>query len=148
MLAGGCLPSLWRSRGRSCQLRLGIRLKGLVSASDDLSTLLSKADQSLTLKILLDTLQQTIEFESSMSKKWATPVCIPFTMFQLDAFIPRQLDELLKATSLPTTPARTMSSAFEPHLGIFVEAQDKSVHSSIHLLQLLILRHQSTRRYA
>lgn len=45
-------------------------------ASDDLSTLLSKAGQSLTLKLLLDTLQQTIEFESAMSKKWATPVCI------------------------------------------------------------------------
>lgn len=77
---------------------------------DDLSTLLSKADQLLTLKLLLDTLQQTIEFESSMSKKWATP-----------------LDELLKATSLPATPPRTMSSAFEPHLGIFVDAQDKAL---------------------
>ncbi|KAL4078288.1 Vps53-like protein [Scleroderma yunnanense] len=79
-------------------------------ANDDLSTLLSKAGQSLTLKLLLETLQQTIEFESFMSKKWATP-----------------LDELLEATSSPATPVQSMSSAFEPHLGIFVDAQDKAL---------------------
>lgn len=50
----------------------------LLFARDDLSTLLSKAGQSLTVKILLETLQQTTEFELSMAKKWATPVCVLF----------------------------------------------------------------------
>ena len=36
--------------------------------------LLSKLGPSLTVKLLLDTLQVTTEFESSMAKKWATPV--------------------------------------------------------------------------
>jgi hypothetical protein len=48
----------------------------LLCARDDLSTLLSKAGQSLTVKLLLETLQQTTEFELSMAKKWATPVCV------------------------------------------------------------------------
>ncbi|KAI6002850.1 Vps53-like protein [Pisolithus albus] len=77
---------------------------------DDLSTLLSKAGSSLTLKLLLETLQQTTEFESVMSKKWAAP-----------------LDEILSAASSPAAPVQPMSSAFEPHLGIYVEAQDKQV---------------------
>lgn len=49
----------------------------LLFTRDDLATLLSKAGQSLTVKLLLETLQQTTEFELSMAKKWATPVCVP-----------------------------------------------------------------------
>jgi hypothetical protein len=41
---------------------------------DDLAALLSKTGASLTVKALLDNLQLTAEFESSMVKKWATPV--------------------------------------------------------------------------
>ncbi|KAG8214105.1 Vps53-like protein [Butyriboletus roseoflavus] len=77
---------------------------------DDLSTLLSKAGQSLTVKLLLETLQQTTEFQLSMAKKWATPV-----------------DEILKTASPPTVQIQSMSSAFEPHLGVFVDAQDKAL---------------------
>ncbi|KIJ68088.1 hypothetical protein HYDPIDRAFT_173763 [Hydnomerulius pinastri MD-312] len=77
---------------------------------DDLSALLSKVGQSLTVKVLLETLQQTTEFELSMTKKWATP-----------------LDEILKTASHPATSIQSMSSAFEPHLGIFVDAQDKAL---------------------
>ncbi|KAH7913280.1 Vps53-like protein [Hygrophoropsis aurantiaca] len=78
---------------------------------DDLSALLSKAGSSLTVKVLLETLQETIEFEGSISKKWAT-----------------SLEGILKATTLPpASPIQSMSSAFEPHLGIFVDAQDKAL---------------------
>ena len=45
---------------------------------DDLTTLLTKAGSGLTVKALMDNLQETIEFETSMAKKWATPVC-PFS---------------------------------------------------------------------
>ncbi len=41
---------------------------------DDVTTLLTKAGSNLTVKSLLDNLAITIEFEQSMSKKWATPV--------------------------------------------------------------------------
>ncbi|KAI6033241.1 Vps53-like protein [Pisolithus orientalis] len=77
---------------------------------DDLSTLLSKAGPLLTLRLLLETLQQTTEFESAMSKKWAAPV-----------------GEILSTASSPAAPVQPLSSAFEPHLGIVVEAQDKQV---------------------
>ena len=49
----------------------------LLFTRDDISTLLAKAGQLLTVKLLLETLQQTTEFELSMAKKWATPVCVP-----------------------------------------------------------------------
>ncbi|KAF9446218.1 hypothetical protein P691DRAFT_761819 [Macrolepiota fuliginosa MF-IS2] len=75
---------------------------------DDLATLLSKAAQSLTVKSLLDDLQQTVEFEVSMAKKWATPFA-----------------DILKFTSGTSQPQRAISTAFESHLGIFVDAQDK-----------------------
>ncbi|KAJ7072043.1 Vps53-like protein [Mycena amicta] len=77
---------------------------------DDIAALLSKA--SLNVKALLDNLQLTAEFESSMAKKWATP-------FQ----------EMLNVTAAAahSAPPKTMTSAFDPHMGVFVDAQDKAL---------------------
>lgn len=77
---------------------------------DDIATLLSKAAPSLTVKSLLDDLQQTIEFEMSMAKKWAT-----------------SFGEMLKFTGGSNQSQKAISTAFEPHLGIFVDAQDKAL---------------------
>ena len=41
---------------------------------EDIAALLAKAGSSLTVKSLLDNLQLTVEFESTMAKKWATSV--------------------------------------------------------------------------
>ncbi|PPQ89469.1 hypothetical protein CVT25_011995 [Psilocybe cyanescens] len=76
---------------------------------DDVTTLLTKAGSNLTVKSLLDNLAMTTEFEQAMSKKWATP-----------------FKEMLKATDNPhSEPGKPISAAFEPHMGIFVDAQDK-----------------------
>ncbi|KAJ7647012.1 Vps53-like protein [Roridomyces roridus] len=78
---------------------------------DDLAALLSKTGGSLTVKALLDNLQLAADFENSMVKKWATP-------FQ----------ETLQATAPShSAPPKTMTSAFEPHMGVFVDAQDKAL---------------------
>ncbi|KAK7005804.1 Garp complex subunit [Favolaschia claudopus] len=78
---------------------------------DDLAALLSKTGASLTVKTLLDNLQSTAEFEASMVKKWATP-------FQ----------EMLNTVATPhSAPPKTMTSAFEPHMNVFVDAQDKAL---------------------
>ncbi|KAJ7346960.1 Vps53-like protein [Mycena albidolilacea] len=78
---------------------------------DDLAALLSKTGASLTVKALLDNLQLTAEFESSMVKKWATP-------FQ----------EMLNiAAPSHSAPPKAITSAFEPHMGVFVDAQDKAL---------------------
>ncbi|KAJ6625846.1 Vps53-like protein [Mycena sp. CBHHK59/15] len=78
---------------------------------DDLTTLLTKTGSSLSVKALLDNLQITVDFESSMTKKWATP-------FQ----------EILNTTAAShSAPPKTISSAFEPHMGVFVDAQDKAL---------------------
>ncbi|KAH8107895.1 Vps53-like protein [Cristinia sonorae] len=79
---------------------------------DDMTMLLSKAGNKLTVKQLLDTLQEITEFETSISRKFATPI-----------------EEILKEiqSSSATRPARTISSAFEPHMGVFIDAQDKAL---------------------
>lgn len=41
---------------------------------EDLTVVLSKTGSNLTVQLLLDTLQQTMEFESSISRKYNTPV--------------------------------------------------------------------------
>ncbi|KAJ6594211.1 Vps53-like protein [Mycena capillaripes] len=78
---------------------------------DDLAALLSKTGASLSVKALLDNLQLTAEFESSMVKKWATP-------FQ---------EMLISTAPSHSAPPKTITSAFEPHMGVFVDAQDKAL---------------------
>lgn len=101
---GRVFPSEWR-------VEWALFTKFVAITRDDLVALLSKAGSSLTIKALLEALRQTIEFESSMSKKWLTP-----------------LNEILETSSPPSSATiQSMSSAFEPHLGVFVDAQDKAL---------------------
>ncbi|KAJ3772997.1 Vps53-like protein [Lentinula raphanica] len=77
---------------------------------DDITTLLSTA-KSLTVITLLDNLQIVAEFESSMSKKWAT-----------------SYQDMLSATVKPNTrPPKPLTHAFDPHMNVFVDAQDKAL---------------------
>jgi hypothetical protein len=82
---GRVFPSLWRVgwylltkfteiTRYVCMWSLWFCGSDLSQSRDDFSALLSKAASSMTVKTLLDYLQQTIEFELSMAKKWATPV--------------------------------------------------------------------------
>ncbi|KAI9067270.1 hypothetical protein FKP32DRAFT_1673066 [Trametes sanguinea] len=77
---------------------------------DDMTALLSKAGSKLTVKQLLDTLQETMEFEASITRKFGV-----------------SLRELLKTTTPPgaTRPSKPITSAFEPHMGVYIDAQDK-----------------------
>lgn len=92
--------------------RVGWRLlcKFVEITREDFSALLSKAGKSLNVKTLLDNLQLTADFEASMCKKWATP----FT-------------DLLAVGDLPTGSIKPITAAFEPHMGVFVDAQDKAL---------------------
>lgn len=103
MEQGRVFPSQWR-------VGWFLLAKFAEITRDDIATLLSKSAQSLTVKSLLDDLQQTVEFESSTAKKWATP-----------------FGEILKFTSISNQPQKAISAAFEPYLGIFVDAQDKAL---------------------
>ncbi|KAI0745870.1 Vps53-like protein [Earliella scabrosa] len=77
---------------------------------DDMTGLLSKAGSKLTVKQLLDTLAECMEFEASVTKKYSTP-----------------LREILRATTATTAtrPSKPITSAFEPHMGVYIDAQDK-----------------------
>ena len=48
-----------------------------------MTVLLSKAGSKLTIKQLLDTLQETLEFEASMAKKFDAPVSIARLLYDI-----------------------------------------------------------------
>lgn len=77
---------------------------------DDLVGVLQKAAPTLTVTLLLESLQHVLDFESFMSKKYKLPVM-----------------DILKVISYPVHPTKTISSAFEAHMGVFVDAQDKAL---------------------
>ncbi|KAF8658322.1 hypothetical protein AX16_002090 [Volvariella volvacea WC 439] len=79
---------------------------------DDLTGLLSKAGNSLTVTSLLEALQYTIDFEQSMAKRWGLPLT--------------DLLATISPNAAPQNP-KLMSSAFEPHMGVFVDAQDRAL---------------------
>ncbi|KAF8345521.1 Vps53-like protein [Amanita rubescens] len=76
---------------------------------EDITALLAKAGSNLTVKSLLDNLQLTVEFESTMAKKWATST-IMSTVAVNHSYV-----------------SKPMSSAFESHMGIFVDAQERAL---------------------
>ncbi|KAF8271309.1 Vps53-like protein [Lactarius quietus] len=81
------------------------------SGRGDMAALLSKAAKDLTVTVLLDSLQQTKDFELSMVKKFGA-----------------SLQDILQATSpTPTRPLQSISSSFEPHMGVYVQHQDKAI---------------------
>jgi hypothetical protein len=97
---------------------------------EDLMGVLSKAAPTLTVQQLLDALQPTMEFEASMSRKYSVSVGpdleprlsnVPTADFR-DA----QLTELLThGNPNDPRPPKPITSVFELHMGIFVDAQDR-----------------------
>ncbi|KAF9073619.1 Vps53-like protein [Rhodocollybia butyracea] len=77
---------------------------------DDITTLLSTAGKSLTVQTLLDNIQIVAEFESSMAKKWAT-----------------SYQDMLSTVATNSRPPRPLTHAFDSHMGVFVDAQDKAL---------------------
>lgn len=75
---------------------------------DDLVGVLQKAAPTLTVTLLLESLQHVLDFEAFVSKKYKVPVM-----------------DVLKVITYPVHAPKTLSSAFEPHMGVFVDAQDK-----------------------
>jgi vacuolar protein sorting-associated protein 53 len=103
---------------------------------EDLVTVLTKAVPTLTAALLLESLQQTTEFESFLGKKFEIPVCDHFELVLNYFYILQYADMLIElASTVGIRHPKPMSVAFEPHMGVFVDVQDKSVMS--------ILLHQS-----
>ncbi|KAF8313077.1 hypothetical protein DL93DRAFT_2137978 [Clavulina sp. PMI_390] len=80
---------------------------------DDMVVALNKAGSSLTVALLLEGLRQTLDFEQSMVTKFGMPIS---ALVQLS---------VLRGESKP------ISSAFDDHMGIFVDAQDKALSDMI-----------------
>jgi hypothetical protein len=97
-----------------------------------MSALLAKATQgqTLTVQLLLETLQQTMEFESSVAKKFGTSVSIDFDLICTFPHLEKKMDDILRTMTSPAAkPINSISSSFEAHIGVYIDAQDKYVPS-------------------
>ncbi|KAG8929172.1 Vacuolar protein sorting-associated protein 53 [Tulasnella sp. 417] len=81
---------------------------------EDLSILLAKAASTMTVAQLLEALQMALDFEHVMASKYGVSFA-----------------ELLQQAASPLrpglSPRTTLSSTFEQHMNIFVDAQDKAL---------------------
>ncbi len=104
---------------------VGVKLNAM--NREDITALLAKAGSNLTVKSLLDNLQLTVEFESTMAKKWATSVSIAeLTVDEETITSCNQFKDIMSTVAVNHSYAsKSMSSAFEPHVGIFVDAQER-----------------------
>ena len=103
----------------------GVKLNAM--NRQDVTALLAKAGSNLSVKSLLDNLQLTVEFESTMAKKWATSVSIAaLTVDEETVTSFNQFKDIMSTVAVTQSyAAKPMSSAFEPHMGIFVDAQER-----------------------
>lgn len=100
---------------------------------DDLKSVLGKTGNSLDVRMLLDCIGQTSDFEREMSKRFNMPVGGDIPASKVSNDLTASLEQFesilaLSPTKVGASPAHlTLTSVFEPHLGVFVDAQDRSV---------------------
>ncbi|KIM30498.1 hypothetical protein M408DRAFT_66180 [Serendipita vermifera MAFF 305830] len=78
--------------------------------AEDVNTLLSRLGPKLTVNLLLENLQHAIEFETFVSRKYGVG-----------------LQDVLASTPSKASSNRSISSAFEKYMGVFVDAQDRAI---------------------
>ena len=84
-----------------------------------LSRLSRRADgQTMDVELLLKCLQETLEFEQSLEKRFSNTSRA-------------SMDTVSSADEKPLIFSHAISEAFEPHLNIWVEAQDKQLSTTI-----------------
>jgi hypothetical protein len=87
--------------------RCNERIKHLyLQTSDDLKEVLAKKQQQIDVKELLKSLHLTIEFENQLSKRFS------------------QQSKNDDTHRLPFKFEKSISSVFEPYLGLYIEAED------------------------
>ncbi len=84
---------------------------------DDLKSVLVREQARLQVADLLDALEATMQFESQLSKKFDV------------AF--KDLIGTPSTASTSTSASTTISSVFEPYLGIYIDAQDKTLSDMV-----------------
>ncbi|GAA5880538.1 hypothetical protein JCM16303_005423 [Sporobolomyces ruberrimus] len=108
---GSLFPANWN---------VGAVLAGSFSevTKNDLKSVLSKASGSLDVNLLLESIAQTTEFERDMARKYSM-----------------SFESVLALSAIKyggKDANSSITSVFEPYLGIFVDAQDKTLSEMLH----------------
>uniref|UniRef100_V5EXX2 Uncharacterized protein n=2 Tax=Kalmanozyma brasiliensis (strain GHG001) TaxID=1365824 RepID=V5EXX2_KALBG len=84
---------------------------------EDLRSVLIREQSRLNVSTLMDALNSTLEFEATMSRRYNTS-------FE-DLIAPPSSANT--AAAPPQSQTQTLSTVFDPYLGVFVEAQDRAL---------------------
>jgi hypothetical protein len=89
------------------------------------TTLLAKEGPKLSVALLLECMQQCLEFELSIARKYGISVCIKDQVHAIYIDRTSQFGEIVKKSPNAARTTRTISSVFEKHMSVFVDAQDR-----------------------
>jgi len=95
---------------------------------DDLKTVLAKTASHISVALLLDALQATVDFEKEASRKFGLTVRCPSLFshsLRKPLFLHSKFEELVKMSPSLIGQPQTIATVFDPYLSIFVDAQDK-----------------------
>lgn len=99
----------------------------------DIRSVLIRSQGKLQVPVLLEALGASLEFEKAMSRRFGVP-------FPEISTAPSPDPSDMSTRSVSINPQSTLSSAFDPYLGLFVEAQERTLTD-----MLQTFRRQGTR---
>lgn len=85
---------------------------------DDIRTLLAKEGRQIDVQLLLKALQETLEFEQYLEKRFGSVS---------DSRTDSSFIDKTKHPEIAFTSGKTISLAFQPHLNIWIDYQDKQL---------------------
>ncbi|TKY86444.1 hypothetical protein EX895_004593 [Sporisorium graminicola] len=96
---------------------------------EDLRSVLIREQSRLNVSTLMEALNSTLEFEAAISRRYNTPfealISPPITATNVT---PQQgQNQHQQQSQAPSPQTQTLSAIFDPHLGVFVEAQDRAL---------------------
>lgn len=103
------------------------------ATTDDFQRILSRAvrkaeGQSLDVNLLLSCLQETLDFEHGLERRFATTVWISLPMMYILLTQPQSrtsMDTLTSSDDRSPVFTQAISVAFEPYLSVWIDAQDR-----------------------
>lgn len=93
---------------------------------DDITTLLSQSGKNVNVQLLLQALQETLEFEQYLEKRFGS---VSDSRNSVENRRAAQHKENEEDDSNPFTSGKAISLAFQPHLSIWIDYQDKQLSS-------------------
>jgi vacuolar protein sorting-associated protein 53 len=102
---------------------------------EDYKTILQKQKATLDVNLLLSCLQETLDFEQSLEKRFASDVSLPILIPGLRTNQTQRgrtsMDTMASKDDKSPEFSQAISEAFEPYMSLWIESQDKELAKMI-----------------